>query len=243
MTLETIFAHILRIYPRAFRERFGAELRALLEVTKPSERKRFFTDLFVGALGERLQAWHWIRFIAVLGWMGALSIGTMYVFWNEIALPHMLHAFDVLVGLADVGLLFLPFALISRLQRPPHFLEWLPMIVLSCALTFLLVLFPAREVVVVTQFQWFVGNVVTPIALGCYGISQLRSSSTWLKLLKISLLGLALLTLSWSWLGPNEIIAGIAPHQIWGALRVVLSLGVVLGLLLGFQRPRTSVTP
>jgi hypothetical protein len=235
MNREWLFGTILRIYPAAFRKQFGDELRALHDDSTSltwSERWRFLADLFLGAVYERLRASSWVRFAAAGAWMIAIGVNLIYAFWNELPMGQLFPVFDTLNNVSDLRFIFLPFALISRLPRAPTTLEWLPLGVLVPTMLFVLALLPWRETAWVTQLQFFIGNFVTPAALGCYGIAGLRSSSAWLRTLKLAVLGVALLMLTTSWFDPMQLIFGIEKFRLWGAARAVCALGVVLGLLL-----------
>jgi hypothetical protein len=165
MNLERIVDIILRIYPRAFRERFGDEFQRdfLAEFNAAKNRLevwRLVADAFSCAIWERLQSTPWVRPLAAASCISACAFGI-------VLMTHPL-LFEQRIGqmleLAIFGpfILLFPAASIATLERVPHRLEIVAaLFVTACGALYtgsnLLEAWLARDQVlqIVQQQLWF----------------------------------------------------------------------------------------
>jgi hypothetical protein len=246
VNFERLFAVILSIYPRAFRERFGNELWTLSEHFKPSssmEAVRFLSDFFLGGVYERLRTWSWVRFAAGAFWIAGLAISLMYLFWNASTTQLFSQYATSLLTLSDVAVFLLAFALVSRLHRAPNVLEWMPLMWLVTGFVVFLVSFPWADVPTIAAVRSVFGTFLLPMALGLYGVAHLRSSSAWLRVLKLCLIGFAALSVASVVFAEADFILGAQQYRVWGAVRAALILGIILGLWLENKPTRAPAQP
>jgi hypothetical protein len=241
MKRDPWFERILRVYPRAFRGRFADELRALHNKSSNNrlERRRFLTDLLLGAIGERLQSVQWIRFIAAFG-LGATALWSLagLSFFRETATTVISSVW--FTALMSLGWYLLPFALIARLNRTPTLAEALPLMSFLAGVV-------AFGLSGIAQNQINISVLVFATAyyggFAFYGCVNLRHSSNLLRLLKLSTGAHALAMIAVTW----AVILGLpyTPNWAfpWEVIRTALIAAMTVGLILPITKPGATTTP
>jgi hypothetical protein len=246
MNTNRLFDFILRIYPRAFRTRFGDELRTLHEHSASATRLetlKFMGDLLGGAIYERLRVWTWLRFAAALLLTSWLAISVMYVTWTQATTAMFLTVLPGLMIVSDLGVLTLLLALLSRLPRAPILLEWSPMLWGVLSVVVYLVTLPFEASHAAISVRAAVGWLALPLSLMLYGSTCVRSVGVWSRVLGACLIGFGALAIATSFSSSIDFVFGIEKYRVWGAMRGVLVSGIILGLIFDGQSTRKPYAP
>ena len=75
--MSRLIRFLARLYPRSWRERYGAEYSALLEEVRPDGRTA--ADVFIGALAMQIRNWKSWGILAASALFGAGVIGSLFV--------------------------------------------------------------------------------------------------------------------------------------------------------------------